>query len=364
MTIASSTSSRSTFFLFFLAARSVASLTIFSRSAPLNPAVFFAIVLKSIPGTKGLFLACNFNISSLAFTSGDPTTICLSNLPGLNNAGSSISGLFVAAITIILSCVANPSISTSNWLRVCSLSSCPPPRPAPLWRPTASISSINIIHGELAFASLNISLTLEAPTPTNISTKSDPEILKKGTFASPATALASNVLPLPGWPTNNIPFGILAPISMYFFGFLRNSTSSSNSSFSSSSPATSLKVTFLLEFLSIFWALLLPKSIALELLSVVLLRAYIKINNVPNNNNMFGIYGATISQNPSLWTFNSNSPAVTLSCILSINVVADGSETTLLTFGSSFNFTSAEYLSVLNSILSTTPSSICFINSV
>lgn len=29
---------------------------------------------------------------------------------------------------------------------------------------------------------------LEAPTPTNISTKSEPDILKKGTFASPATA--------------------------------------------------------------------------------------------------------------------------------------------------------------------------------
>ena len=32
-------------------------------------------------------------------------------------------------------------------------------------------------------------LTLDAPTPTNISTKSEPDIKKKGTPASPAQAL-------------------------------------------------------------------------------------------------------------------------------------------------------------------------------
>ncbi len=32
-------------------------------------------------------------------------------------------------------------ISTNSWLSVCSRSSCPPPIPAPRWRPTASISS-------------------------------------------------------------------------------------------------------------------------------------------------------------------------------------------------------------------------------
>jgi hypothetical protein len=36
------------------------------------------------------------------------------------------------------------------------------------------------------------------PTPTNISTNSEPEILKNGTFASPATARASGVLSVPG----------------------------------------------------------------------------------------------------------------------------------------------------------------------
>ena len=44
------------------------------------------------------------------------------------------------------------------------------------------------------------SRTRAAPTPTNISTNSDPEMEKNGTLASPATARASNVLPVPGRP--------------------------------------------------------------------------------------------------------------------------------------------------------------------
>ena len=82
-----------------------------------------------------------------------------------------------------------PSISTSSWLSVCSRSSWPPPRPAPRWRPTASISSTNTIAGAAAFACSNRSRTRDAPTPTNISTKSEPLIEKNGTPASPATAL-------------------------------------------------------------------------------------------------------------------------------------------------------------------------------
>ena len=56
-----------------------------------------------------------------------------------------------------------------------------------------------------------MSLTREAPTPTNISTKSEPEILKKGTPASPAIALARSVLPVPGEPVIKIPVGIFPP---------------------------------------------------------------------------------------------------------------------------------------------------------
>ena len=74
------------------------------------------------------------------------------------------------------------------------------------------------MQGAFSLACLNKSLTVAAPRPTNISTNSDPEIEKNGTFASPATAFASNVLPVPGGPTSNAPFGIVAPISSYFLG--------------------------------------------------------------------------------------------------------------------------------------------------
>ena len=143
--------------------------------------------------------------------SGNPTIICRSNLPGLSKALSKTSARFVAATTITPELGSKPSSSTSNWFNVCSLSSLPPPVPAPLLLPTASISSIKIMQGELFLACSNISLTLAAPTPTNISTKSEPDIVKNGTFASPATARASKVLPVPGGPTSRTPLGILPP---------------------------------------------------------------------------------------------------------------------------------------------------------
>ena len=99
------------------------------------------------------------------------------------------------------------------------------------------------MHGEFFLPCSNMSLTRLAPTPTNISTKSDPDIEKKGTFASPAIALASKVFPVPGGPTNNAPVGIFPPNLENFLGSFKNSTTSSNSCLASSIPATSSKVT-------------------------------------------------------------------------------------------------------------------------
>ena len=56
-------------------------------------------------------------------------------------------------------------------------------------------------------------LTRDGPTPTNISRNSDPETEINGTLASPAVALASKVLPVPGGPVRIAPLGILAPKS-------------------------------------------------------------------------------------------------------------------------------------------------------
>src|SRR5438874_6814625 len=100
------------------------------------------------------------------------------------------------------------------------------------------------MQGEACLACSNKSRTRLAPTPTNISTKSEPEIEKNGTPASPATALASSVLPVPGGPYSSTPLGILAPIAWKRDGFSRNSLISWSSSTASSQPATSEKVTF------------------------------------------------------------------------------------------------------------------------
>ena len=83
-----------------------------------------------------------------------------------------------------------------------------------------------MIAGASFLAFLNRSRTLAAPTHTNISTNSEPEIEKKGTSASPATAFAKSVLPVPGDPMRRIPLGIFAPILSYFSGFFRKSTTS------------------------------------------------------------------------------------------------------------------------------------------
>ena len=111
-------------------------------------------------------------------------------------------------------------------------------------------------------ACLNKSRTLAAPMPTNISTNSEPDIEKNGTFASPATALASRVLPVPGGPTSSTPLGILAPILVYLSGLCKKSTTSRSASLASSSPSTSAKVLPVWDSMYIL-ALDLPNCMAL-----------------------------------------------------------------------------------------------------
>ena len=118
---------------------------------------------------------------------------------------------------------------------------------------------MNTMQGACFLAWSNMSRTRAAPTPTNISTKSEPEMLKKGTLASPAMAFASSVLPVPGLPTISTPRGMRPPSFWNLPGSRRNSTSSRTSSLASSQPATSAKVTVLL-LSSSMRARLLPKE--------------------------------------------------------------------------------------------------------
>ena len=99
------------------------------------------------------------------------------------------------------------------------------------------------MHGAFFLPCSNRSRTRLAPTPTNISTKSEPLIEKNGTFASPATARASSVLPVPGGPTSRIPRGRRPPRRTLFAGSFRKATTSFSSSIASSTPATSENAT-------------------------------------------------------------------------------------------------------------------------
>lgn len=116
------------------------------------------------------------------------------------------------------------------------------PEPPPRARPMVSISSMKTMAGATLRASANSSRTRLAPTPTIISMNSEADAEKNGTPASPATALASRVLPVPGGPASSTPPGIRAPIFRYACGFFRKSTTSLSSPSTSSIPATSLKV--------------------------------------------------------------------------------------------------------------------------
>ena len=77
---------------------------------------------------------------------------------------------------------------------------------------------MKMIAGAFAFACSNSFRTREAPTPTNTSMNSDPLAEKNGTPASPATARASSVFPVPGGPTSSAPFGTRAPSGENFAG--------------------------------------------------------------------------------------------------------------------------------------------------
>ena len=183
-------------------------------------------------------------MSSRPRRSGRSTTTWRSKRPARSSAWSSTSGRLVAAMIMTPAVASKPSISTRSWLSVCSRSSwvdmaATPPRDLPI----ASSSSMKTMQGARFLASSKRSRIRAAPRPTNISTNSDPESEKKGTPASPATALASSVLPVPGGPTSRTPLGMRAPRAVYFCGFFRKSTTSTSSASASSTPATSSKVT-------------------------------------------------------------------------------------------------------------------------
>ena len=133
---------------------------IFTAIGPLVLGPIGGIIAAVIGGFIGMF------VSPAMFPLGLLDVLLTGILPAL----------FVALMIITFVFLSKPSISTNNWFSVCSLSSCPPPMPAPLILPTASNSSINTRHGAFFFAVLNKSRTLAAPVPTKSSTNVEPEV--------------------------------------------------------------------------------------------------------------------------------------------------------------------------------------------
>ena len=152
-------------------------------------------------------------------------------------------GAVRAPITTIPLSASKPSISTSSWFRVCSRSSLPCPTPAPRRRPAASSSSMKTIAGAILRARSNRSRTRAAPTPTSDSTNSEPESEKNDAAASPATARASSVLPVPGGPTSSTPGAPSRPGSRNGSGRPGSRGSRAARRPTRPTPATSAKVT-------------------------------------------------------------------------------------------------------------------------
>lgn len=112
-----------------------------------------------------------------------------------------------------------------------------PGEPNERLRAIASTSSMKTIARSHERASWKSSLIRLAPTPTYISTKSEPLAEINGTPASAATARARRVLPVPGGPTRSAPRGGTAPRRSKRLGSARNDTISLRSSTASSQPA-------------------------------------------------------------------------------------------------------------------------------
>ena len=70
---------------------------------------------------------------------------------------------------------------------------------------------MKMIAGAASLALANRSRTRDAPTPTIASMNSAAEIEKKAACASPATARANSVLPVPGAPDSSTPWGMRPP---------------------------------------------------------------------------------------------------------------------------------------------------------
>merc|ERR1711871_1590793 len=201
---------------------------------------------KRMSRSAAIVLAWILRICVLPSRSGKPNSTLRSNRPGRNKAGSKVSGLLVAINTLILPRGSNPSSSVTicSIVRCTSLSDPPSPSPDVREPPMASTSSKKIMHAFFDRAMVNNSRTILAPSPTYFWTNSEPITRMKHASVLLATALADKVLPVPGGPYNNTPFGGSIPKVKNLSGCNNgSSTTSRNFSRESFAPPTSSYVT-------------------------------------------------------------------------------------------------------------------------
>mmetsp|Transcript_19599 Transcript_19599/g.43706 ORF Transcript_19599/g.43706 Transcript_19599/m.43706 type:complete len:253 (+) Transcript_19599:648-1406(+) len=133
--------------------------------------------------------------------------------PGRTRAGSSISGLFVAATTTTWPappspCPCTPSSSVSNCDNTRSLT---PEDTSPLLPANASISSKNMMVGAAARALRNSACTAFSLSPSHLLSSSGPRTARKFILLSVASAFAIRVFEHPGGPYSSTPLGGLIP---------------------------------------------------------------------------------------------------------------------------------------------------------
>ena len=159
---------------------------------------------------------------------GSGISTCRSKRPGRSRAGSSVSGRFVAAITTTPAEESKPSISASNWLRVCSRSSLE--TTAPPRAPADGIDLVDEDDGGRPLSSLaNRSRTRDAPTPTKISTKLDPVTREERDAGLARHGPGHQRLARPRRADHEDALGPMAPALEYRPGFFRKSTTSATS---------------------------------------------------------------------------------------------------------------------------------------
>jgi len=151
-------------------------------------------------------------MSLFCLLSGKGNSIFLSNLPGLRRAGSNVSCLFVAMITLTFVDWSNPSIWFNISISTLCTSLSAPVYASNLFVAIASTSSMKIIAGAFSRASLNTSRTILGPSPKYFYTNSEPTTRINAAVVECATALAIIVFPVPGGPYKSTPRGGSIPI--------------------------------------------------------------------------------------------------------------------------------------------------------